>query len=93
VVVFNTLIDLEETYKYLGVHESDGVKHDGFVMKTQLITTYRQRIRKTLHSHLNNKNVIQAMNIYAVPLVRYSAGLSSGDVQTDKKTLNFASSV
>jgi len=53
-------LDLDETYKYLGVLEGDGVKHD--VTKTQLTTAYKQRVRKILHSHLNSKNVIQAIN-------------------------------
>ena len=66
-------LNFEETYKYLGVLEADGVKHD--VMKTQLTTTYKHQICKILRSHLNSKNVIQAIYSYAVPLVRYSAGL------------------
>ena len=66
-------LDLDETYKCLGVLEADGVKHD--VMKTQLTTVYKQQVCKILHSHLNIKNVILAIYSYALPLVRYSAGL------------------
>ena len=66
-------LDLDETYKCLGVLEADRVKHD--VMKTQLTTAYKQQVCKILHSHLNSKNMIQVVISYAVPLVKYLAGI------------------
>ena len=40
-----------------------------------IITKYRQRTRKVLRSSLYDKNVITAINTWAIPLIRYTAGI------------------
>ena len=62
----------EDGYKYLGVLEADGVKHEG--MKVQIKKEYIRRVRK---SKLNGGNIISAINSRAVSIVRYEVGIIS----------------
>jgi len=60
-------------YKYLGIWEADSIKHEE--MKIEVKTEYRKRLRQILKSKLNGPNKISGINQYAVPVVRYSAGI------------------
>ena len=59
-----------QTYKYLGILESDTIKH--VEMKDKIKKEYRKRSRKLLESKLSNRNLIKIINTWAVLLVRYS---------------------
>ena len=63
----------EDSYKYLGVLESDDIKNEE--MKGVITTEYFRRVRKILQSKLNGGNTITAINSRAVAVVRYSAGI------------------
>ena len=63
-----------ESYKYLGVLEADEIKSRE--MREKISTEYKRRVRKILESKLNGGNLIQAINTYAVSLIRYSAAFS-----------------
>jgi len=63
-------LEQEETYKYLGVDESDGIQHSK--MKEKVRREYYRRVRLVLQSELNGANKIQAINTLAVPVVTYS---------------------
>ena len=63
----------DEEYKYLGVLESDQIKHEE--MKKVVTKEYFRRIRKILKSKLNAGNVVSAINSKAVSLIRYGAGI------------------
>ena len=63
----------EGRYKYLGILEVDGIKHDE--MKEQLKEKYIRRVRNVLKSKLNRGNSISAINSRAVSIVRYGAGI------------------
>ena len=63
----------EAGYKYLGILEADGIKHDE--MKEQLKKEYIRRVRNVLKSKLNGGNIISAINSRAVSIVRYGAGI------------------
>ena len=63
----------EGGYKYLGILEVDGIKHDE--MKEQLKKEYIRRVRNVLKSKLNGGNIISAINSRAVSTVRYGAGV------------------
>ena len=63
----------EGGYKYLGILEVDGIKHDE--MKEQLKKEYISRVRNVLKSTLNEDNIISAINSRAVSIVRYGAGI------------------
>ena len=66
---------VEGEYKYLGILEADGVKHEE--MKDQIKKEYIRRVRNILKSKLNGRNIILAINSRAVSIVRYGAGIIS----------------
>ena len=63
----------EEGCKYLGIVELDGIKEKE--MKERLTKEYKRRIKLILKSNLNSRNAISAMNIWAVAMMRYGAGI------------------
>ena len=44
-------------------------------MKEKIIREYKRRLRLVLKSKLNGKNKIQAVNTWAVAILRYGAGI------------------
>ena len=66
-------LSLEESYKYLGVQQAEDVKHRQ--VKKQTSAEYTNRVHKILKSKLNGGNTIQAINNWAVPVIRYTAGI------------------
>ena len=48
-------------YKYLGILEADGIKHEE--MKYQVTKEYVRRLRTILKSELNGGNIISAIKI------------------------------
>ena len=91
-----TIRELEQndTYKYLGIDEGDGIQHS--LMKERLRKEYYRRVRAILKSELNSKNCIEAINTLAVPVVQYSfniinwnmADIRRMDVKTRKLLTN-----
>ena len=75
-------------YKYLGIEENSVVEHSR--MKEKTTKEYIRRTRKLLRSKLSGTNKIRAINTYAVPVLRYSAGIvdwTKQDLQDlDRKT-------
>ena len=63
----------DEGYKYLGVLEIDDILHTS--MKENVRSTYLKRLKLVLKSKLNAKNLILAINTWAVSVIRYSAGI------------------
>ena len=59
-----------ETYKYLGILETDTIKQ--VQMKNTTRKEYLWRTRKLLQKKLSCRNLIKGINTWAVPLVRYS---------------------
>ena len=59
-----------DTYKYLGILEADTIKQ--VEMKNEIQKEYLRRTRKLLETKLKSRNLIKGINIWAVPLVRYS---------------------
>ena len=62
-----------ESYKYLGILEADDIKHHE--MKQLIQKEYYRRVRKILKSKLNGGNIVKAVNLRAVSIVRYGAGI------------------
>ena len=54
-----------------------------------IITKYRQRTRKVLQSSLNGKNVITAINTWAILLICYTTGIVRW-TQTELRTLDIS---
>ena len=82
----------ENGYTYLGILESNERKDQE--MKNKVTAEYKGRLRLILKSKLNGKNKIQAINTWAVALLRYGAGIINWKVdelrkmdRTTRKTL------
>ena len=73
----------ENGYTYLGILELDEIKEHE--MKIKVTAEYKRRLRLILKSKLNGKNKIQAINTWAVALLRYGAGIINWKVHELKK--------
>ena len=75
-------------YKYLGILEANGIKHNE--MKDKVIKEYVRRLRTILKSKLNGGNIISAITSRAVSIIRYGAGIiewTKAELQAlDRKT-------
>ena len=60
-------LEVEESYKYLGLNEGDGIQHS--MMKKKIRKEYYWRVRLVLKSELNATNRFEAINTLAVPVV------------------------
>ena len=66
--------ELEESgYKYLGVLQECGILHKE--MKEKIGNEYISRVKAVSKSFLYSKNLLSAINVWAVSVVRYSAGI------------------
>ena len=67
-------IEIEEDgFKYIGILEHDRVKEKE--MKDKFKNNYFRRAKLILKSKLNGRNKIMALNTWAVPILRYGAGI------------------
>ena len=81
--------DLQENgYKYLGILEADSIQMKN--MKTKICKEYHRRTKRILRSKLNARNTIDAINTWAISLIRYTAGIVDWNQeelqQMDRKT-------
>ena len=65
----------EGGYKYLGILEANGVNLEE--IKVQIKKEYIRRVRNILNLKLNGGNIISAINLRAVSIVRYRAEIIS----------------
>ena len=63
----------DEGYKYLGILELDEIMEER--MKDKFINEYYRRLTLILKSKLNGRNKFQAINTWAVALLRNGAGV------------------
>ena len=75
-------IDLEG-YKYLGILEADKIKENE--MKEMFSKEYQRRTKLVMRSKLNGRNKIMAVNIWAVSLMRYGAGILGSNMNELQK--------
>jgi len=45
------------------------------MMKEKLISNYKGRLKMILQSHMTGCSIVQTINSYAVPVMRYSGGI------------------
>ena len=64
---------VQDNYKYLGIPQANG-NHEEAARKSAT-AKYLRRVRQVLRSQLNNPNTIRAINTYALPDIRYPAGI------------------
>ena len=70
----NNIKDIDEAgYEYLGIIEGEEIKHQEMKEKTR--KEYIKRLKAILKSKLNSGNTVKAINKWAVPVIRYSAGV------------------
>ena len=60
-------------YMHLGMRERGDIAYEEMKQKTR--KGYMDRVRKVMKSKLNGGNVIKAINTWAIPLIRYGAGI------------------
>ena len=72
-------LPIDSSYKYLGVLEAGGFQHSD--VKADVRDEYKKRLQLLLKSKLNSQNQIQAINSFAVPVVRYTAGIIDWTLQ------------
>ena len=70
-------------YTYLGILELGEIKEHE--MKIKVTAEYKRRLRLILKSKLNGKNKIQAINTWAVALLKYGLGIINWKVDELKK--------
>jgi hypothetical protein len=60
-------------YKYLGLKEKFGILEKE--NKVEIKEEYHRRIKTVLRTKLNAKNIIMAINMWAIPVILYTAGV------------------
>ena len=73
----------EDSYKYLGINEAEGIQHAK--MKEKIRREYYRRVRLILKSELNAINRIAAINSLAVPVITYSMNVINWQMNDIKK--------
>ena len=63
----------DEVYKFLGVEELDGIRHDA--VKAKAWASAKTKLRVLLESQLNSRNLFQAINECVTPILSYSFGV------------------
>ncbi|KAF7656846.1 hypothetical protein LDENG_00035490, partial [Lucifuga dentata] len=83
------IADIKDSYKYLGIPQANR-SHDEEARGSTTAKYLQRRVRQVLRSQLNGRNKIQAINMYALPVIRYPAGIISWPQEemdtTDVKT-------
>ena len=70
----NNIKDIDETgHKYLGIIEGEEIRHQE--MKEKINKEYIKRLKAILKSKFDSGNTVKAINTWAVPVIRYSAGI------------------
>jgi hypothetical protein len=81
-------LDSDRSYKYLGIPQTDITNKD--VATETAKREYFRRIRLILKSELNAGNTVRAVNTWALPVMRYTAGIVDWTVaelqEADRKT-------
>ncbi|CAH2105270.1 unnamed protein product [Euphydryas editha] len=77
------------TYKYLGFNQSRQIQQKQ--TKTDLTTKFKHRLNLILKSELNSRNIVKAINTFAIPVLTYSFGIinwSQTDLQKLQRTIH-----
>ena len=67
------LLEDEDSYKYLGILQSNKIIHEKSKEKAK--NEFLNRVRMILKSELNAKNTTDAIKTYAMPIMRYGFGV------------------
>ena len=72
----------EDSYKYLGINEAEGIQHA--TMKEKIRKEYYRRVRLILKSELNAVNRIAAINSLAIPVITYSMNIINWQINDSR---------
>ena len=75
----------EESYKYLGLTEEDGIQYSSMTEKVR--KECFRRVRSILRSELDARNRIDAINSLAIPVVTYSFTIANWALTKIKKVV------
>ena len=75
----------EESYKYLGLTEEDGIQHSSMTEKVR--KECFRRVRSILRSELDARHRIDAINSLAIPVVTYSFTITNWTLTKIKKVV------
>ncbi|XP_044745088.1 uncharacterized protein LOC123306951 [Coccinella septempunctata] len=67
------ILGQEERYKYLGIQQTFGIRQQENKMETE--RELIRRVRRIMNTQLSAKNKMEAINIWAVPVFAYTAGI------------------
>ncbi|XP_064076354.1 uncharacterized protein LOC135194637 [Vanessa tameamea] len=79
-----------DLYKYLGILQAKDINHSK--LKQDLTTEYIKRVNQLCKKHLYSRNLIRAINTFAIPVLTYSFGIIKWS-QTDIKKLEIKTRV
>ena len=71
-------------YKYLGYYQTQQIQQTE--TKTNLMNKFKTRIHKILNTDLNSRNIVKAINTYAIPILTFSFGIINW-TKTDLRNL------
>ncbi|KAL0810623.1 hypothetical protein ABMA28_010737 [Loxostege sticticalis] len=84
-----TSLDHNEVYKYLGYNQARQIQYKD--TKTKLLQQFKHRLNSICKSQLYSRNLVKAINSYAIPILTYSFGIINW-TQTDliniQRTIN-----
>ncbi|XP_052755669.1 uncharacterized protein LOC113521769 [Galleria mellonella] len=84
-----TSLSEQEVYKYLGYNQALFINHKEIKLKLQ--QQFRHRLNAVLKTQLNSRNMIKAINTYAIPILTYSFGIinwTKSDLKSLQRTIN-----
>lgn len=64
---------VQDSYKHLGIPQAKG-NHEEAAWKA-ITAKYLQRVQQILKSQINGRNMVQPINTYAQPVIRYPTGI------------------
>lgn len=70
-----TPLHREEHYKYLGIHQHITIDHKK--QKEEITKEFKNRVTSICGSKLNGRNIVKAINTFAIPLLIYTFGIIS----------------
>ena len=76
-------LDPDGAYKYLGIFESNDIKHA--TMKEKVRKEYYRRVKMVLKSELNSSNKVSAITALVIPVVAYSINIINWQMKEIKK--------
>ena len=69
-----TVLDKGETCRYFGIQQARQIEHT--VIKKEVTQKFDNRLKTLLKTRLNNGNLTKAINIFAMPVLTYTFGIT-----------------